>query len=123
MQNRERLTSEEPVYQSPLRRGRRRRKAAVKQRTCSGCWWLDGRLPLNLEIQTETHTIYVSVDANGIKKCNQKQKENRNPTGIHRFGAGASTAALTPTAECALAARGQVLIVEVQHGTLEEDFS
>lgn len=59
------LTSEEPVYQGPLRR-RRRRKAVVKQRTCSECWWLDGYLPLALGIQTQT--IYFSFDANGIKK-------------------------------------------------------
>lgn len=61
------LTSEEPVCQSPLRR-RRRTKAVVKQRTCSECWWLDGYLPLSLGIQTETHTIYFSFDANGVKK-------------------------------------------------------
>ena len=41
------LTSEELAYLSPVR-SLARTKAAVRLRTCSECWWLDGRLPLSL---------------------------------------------------------------------------
>lgn len=109
------LTSEEPVCQSPLLR--RRRKAAVKQRTCSECWWLDDRLPLNLRIPTNTQTLHFSLADNGF---NQK-KPVSEPTWLYRLGAGASTAAFTPAAEGTFTARSQILIAEVERSTLKEN--